>query len=128
MQKCPRRCTDEHAVAHDAGVIDDHLHVAEPGHRGVHDRLRAGHAGDVVAVGQRLGADFCGDGFGGLALDVVDDDIGALGGVGQRVLAAQTRAGAGDDDGTVVADAHDYSLSMIVTLATPPPSHMVCRP
>ena len=60
--------------------------------------------------------------------DVVDDDVRAFGGKGQRVGAPQPARCAGNDDGAVVAEAHAHSLSMIVTLACPPPSHIVCRP
>ena len=47
----------------------------------------------------------------------------------QRVFPAQTAACAGDDDHAVFAKpGHDQTRSNIVTLAWPPPSHMVCRP
>jgi hypothetical protein len=36
--------TEEHAVAQDAGVVDQHVHFAEGGHGGIDDGLRAGHA------------------------------------------------------------------------------------
>jgi hypothetical protein len=55
---------DEHAVAQDAGVVDDRVQVAERLDRGVDEALRALPRGDAVAVRDRLAAH---------ALDLVDD-------------------------------------------------------
>ena len=41
----------EGGPAHDAGVVDQDVETAELPHRGVHQRLRARGAGDVVRVG-----------------------------------------------------------------------------
>ena len=71
------------------------------------------------------------------AAEVVDHDLGALGREGERMGAADAAAGAGDDDDATVADAGcgrrtvaaiAQRRSMMVTLAWPPPSHIVCRP
>ena len=136
---------DEHAVAHEAGVVDDHVEAAEGVERRLHERAGAVPVGDVVAVGDRLAA-------GGA--DLVDD-LAAPGRVEpprpssaaprsltttlapsarerERVGAAEPAPGAGDDHDAAVADPASMprrqSRSMMVTLAWPPPSHIVCRP
>ena len=115
--------------AQDAGVIDQHMHLAERGQRCLDDAAGRFDARDVVAVGQTLTAgrlDFGHHGLGGFAADVIDHDVGALGCEGQRVGAAKAAAGAGNDDGTSVTDTHfalsltlclTYRRSMMVTLA-----------
>lgn len=105
---------DEHAVAQHPGVVHHGMDFAEARHRGVDDFLCRGEAGDVLAAGQSpapgLG-DFVDDGLRGFGADVVDHDVGALGGKCQRIGAAETGAGAGDDDGAIVADSHFQFLS-----------------
>ena len=127
---------NEHAITHDPGVVDYHMQIAERGHRGIDDPLGAVPIGDVLIIGDRpaaSGLDFGHHAIGGAGIaslaaergaDVIDHHIRALGRKSQRIGAAQPARSAGDDDGAVVADTH-YSLSIIVTLACPPPSHMV---
>jgi hypothetical protein len=55
---------DEHAVAQDAGVVDEDVEVTERLDRRVDERLGTVPVGDVVAVGDGLpaeGADLLGD-------------------------------------------------------------------
>ena len=47
---------NRHAVAEDAGVVDQHVEVAERVDRGVDHALGAVPVGDVVAVGDGLAA------------------------------------------------------------------------
>ncbi|MNP49663.1 hypothetical protein D3C76_1438670 [compost metagenome] len=135
------READEHAVTQDAGIVDQHMHLAKRRQRGVDDVLRATQGGDIVVVGDGLAAPrvyLVHHRLGRLAADVVDHDIGALGGERQRIGAAQPATGAGDNHGTAFTDCHGsapvaecwrlQSRSMMLTLAWPPPSHMVCRP
>ncbi|MCY1304617.1 hypothetical protein D9M70_543760 [compost metagenome] len=107
---------DEHAVAADAGVVDQHVHLAEGRDRGIDDALRGSQLRDVVIAGQSAaagGADFRADRLGRLAPDVVDDHVGALGAEGQRIGAAEPAAGAGDDDGASVANTHGALLTAV---------------
>ena len=100
---------DEHAIAEDAGVVDDDVHVAEGPDRGIDDALGGIHPGDVVRVGDRLAtalADLARHGHRGLVADVVDDDIRALGSEGERVDAPEAAAGSGDDYGASVTNTH----------------------
>ena len=99
--------------------------------------------GDVLIVGNGLaarGGDFGHHCIGGAGIaplaaercaDIVDHDICAFCGKSQRIGTPQTARRASDDDcpplANAFADTH-YSLSIIVTLACPPPSHMVCSP
>ena len=86
-----------------------HLNITEACHRRFDNLLRRIHVRDVVGIGHRLPAlfgDLGADRLGCLALDVVDNDVRAFGGEGQRVLAPEPGAGAGDDDSASVADTH----------------------
>jgi hypothetical protein len=99
----------EHAVAQDAGIVDQDVEPAEGFDRMVDQVLGAGPVADVVAVGDRLAArraDFRhhlvgGRGVGAAAVDacaeIVDHDLGAVRGQHQRMLAPQSPAGAGHD-------------------------------
>ncbi|MCY1432555.1 hypothetical protein D9M71_485570 [compost metagenome] len=74
-----------------------------------HDLAGCGVVGDVAVVGDGFSAsrtDFCDHGFGGRQVDVIDQYLGAFGGEGQGIGPAQPAAGAGDDDGAVLADWH----------------------
>ena len=134
-----QRGRNEHPVAHDPGIVDHHVEVTEGFQRGIDDPLGRVPVGDVLVVGDRLapgGADFLYHGIGGRGVapfavqrgaDVVDHHVGPFRAKGQGIGPAQAAGGAGDDDGASFADTH-YSLSIIVTLAWPPPSHMVCSP
>ena len=100
---------DKHAVAKDAGVVDQHMHFAKRRQRSVDDVLRRGEGGDVIGIGDGLPARLAYFGhhlFCGFATNVVDHHIGALGGERQRVGAAQTAARAGNDDGTSCTNCH----------------------
>ena len=100
---------DEHAVAQDAGVVDEDVEVAERLDRRVDEALGALPVGDVVAVGDGLAAERLdlGDDLVGRAVvgagavvgaaAVVDDDLGPFGGEQQGVLAAEAAPGPGDD-------------------------------
>src|SRR6185437_3617755 len=82
----------EHAVAEDAGVVDQAVDLAVGVDGGVEQGLGTGHRPDVVRPGHRLPAgrhDLVDDGLGdgrvgpravGLAADVVHDHPAALGG------------------------------------------------
>lgn len=107
----------EHAVTQHAGVVDDDLHIAKGSQRGLQNRLRTGHGGDVTGVGQRLAAgspDFLGHGLGGFGADVVDHHICTFLREGQRIGAAQATACTGDDDGSLVANTHLFPLLLAV--------------
>ncbi|MNR30692.1 hypothetical protein D3C85_1481590 [compost metagenome] len=99
----------EHAVAADAGVVDHHVQVAEGFDGLAHDQPRRVIAGDVVAVGHgtaALAEDFTDHGQRRFAVDVVDHHFRAFGGESQRVGAAQTTAGTGDDHHAVFTGFH----------------------
>ena len=118
----------EHAVAQDAGVVDERVEPAERVDRALDHAARAGEVGDVLAVGDGFAAhrlDLLDDFHRGaerpavavhVAAEVVDDDLGALGGVGQRVLAADAPSRSGDDDDAAVADTHDLLVTSISEL------------
>ena len=98
---------EEHAVAQDAGVVDDAVDAAEVVDRRLDDGIGAHPGGDAVGVGHRLaalGADFVHyllrrtrvlafAAYGGA--DVVHHHLGALGRHQQRELPADAAAGAG---------------------------------
>ncbi|MNM79510.1 hypothetical protein D3C81_914430 [compost metagenome] len=98
-------------VAQDAGVVHHHVDAAEGIHRAAHDLLAIGHrvvVGHCHAAGL---ADFRhhavgGGGAGALAMgaatEVVDHHLGAVPGEQQRMGAAETAAGSGDDHDLVV--------------------------
>ena len=50
------RHVDQHPVAQDAGVVDQHVEIAEGLDRGVDEPLAALPVADVVGVGHRLAA------------------------------------------------------------------------
>ena len=98
----------EHAVAEDAGVVDEHVEPPEGVDRGADQRLAAGPAGDVVVRRDRLaaaGADLRGRLLGDVA-EIVDDDLGALGREEPGVLAPEAAAGARDDRDPAVECPH----------------------
>ncbi len=134
--------SNEHPVPQEASVVDDHVETAEVVDRRLDELARAGEVGYIGAVRDGFAAgltDLVHDLAGGtgraaaaveLRAEVVDDDLGALPsklqGMGAANAAARARH---DDDASFTDPAHDrYSLSMIVTFAWPPPSHMVCSP
>jgi hypothetical protein len=78
-------------------------------HGRVDDAPRAGDAGDLVAVGDRAAAVEAASGVG-------DDDVAVLRLSQMPMVSVSFRA------------PERYSRSMMVTLACPPPSHMVCNP
>ncbi len=92
--------------------------------RGIDDALGRIPVGNVLVIGDRLAAGgddlrHHGIGSAGVAAfagqrgaDIVDDDVGAFGGKGQRIGAAQPAGGAGDDDGAVVTNAHSLSQGL----------------
>ena len=115
----------EHAVAQDAGVVDQHVEVAEGLDRGVDQALRALPRRDVVAVGDGLAAHArdlldhllgraeIAAGAVDVAAEVVDDDLGALAGQAQRVLPPDAPARAGHDGHPSITESHvrSYPLS-----------------
>ena len=88
--------------------------------------------GDVVAVDDRLAAQRhdLGDDFAGRAVvragtvvgaaEVVDDDLGALGGEQQRVLATDAAPGSGDDRDASLECSHEPGT--VVAMRGPPAS------
>ena len=87
---------EEEAVAHDAGVVHDAIDAAERIDRCLHDPGRAVGFSDAVGAGDGLAAgrlDFRDDLLGRARLavlpgtHVVDDDLGAIGGEGEREIA-----------------------------------------
>ena len=101
------RHVDEHAVAEDAGVVHEDVELAELADRERHQRLRPLPTRGVVDAGDRAaaaGADLGRDLLGRAGVvarsvvrhaGIVDDDRHALLGQQQRVLTAETAAGAG---------------------------------
>ena len=100
---------EDHPVAQDAGVVDEHVEAAEQVDRLLHQRLGAverrhvGVVGDRHAAGRgdlvdhRLGRPGVAAGAVARAAEVVHQHVGAVRGEQQRVLAADAPAGAGDD-------------------------------
>ena len=129
----------EHPVADDAGIVDDDMQVAKGIQCCIDDPLRAIPIGDVFIIRDRLAARrldlfhhrICGRCVTAFALkrsaDIIDDDICTFRAKGKRIGPAQSACGAGDDHRSSFTNTH-YSLSIIVTLACPPPSHIVCSP
>ena len=99
----------EHAVAQDAGVVDEDVEAPEGVDRRVDEVLGALPVGDVVGVGDRLAARCLDLGddvvrralIGASALvraaAVVDHDLGALGSEEQGMFAPEPTSGSGDD-------------------------------
>ena len=111
---------DDDAVAEDAGVVHEHVEVAERVDGLLDEPASAVPVGDVLPVDDRLaahGADVVDRLLGGrgvgaatllVAAEVVDDDLGALAREEERVLPTEPPAGAGDDgDPTVQCTHHD---------------------
>ncbi len=100
---------DENAVPQDAGVVDEDVEIAEGFDGGVDEPLAALPVAHVIGIGQSLAAhllDLVDDLLRRAAVvtrpvdgaaEVVHDDLGALAGKEQRVLAADAATGAGDD-------------------------------
>jgi hypothetical protein len=100
---------DQHAVAENAGVVHQHVERAVGVDRLVDQSLRAPEIGDVVGVHHRLATtllnrahDFLRGGLVGAdavvaGAEIIDHDLGTMGGEGQCVLAADAPPGAGDD-------------------------------
>jgi hypothetical protein len=107
----------DHAVAHEAGVVHDHVEAPEGLDRRRHQGAGAVPVGDVVAVGDRGAAggdDLVHDGLGGGGrrvaaverhADVVHHYLGALAGELEGVTPADAPPGAGHDHDPAVADA-----------------------
>ena len=119
--KVPFRCTrddrvpvllahvEDHAVAQDAGVVDDDVELAEVIDRAIDDALGGLEVGDALEVGDCFAArraDFLDHVFGRRArlpgavevsAEVIDDDLGAVLRQQQRFFASDTAAGAGDN-------------------------------
>ena len=105
----------EHAVAQDAGVVDEDVEAAEGVDGGLHEALGAVPVADVVGVGDGLAAhglhlvDHLLGRAGVVALavhraaEVVDHDLGAVVGEEERVLAADPPPGARDDRDATLA-------------------------
>ena len=105
----------EHAVAQDAGVVDEDVEPAEMRDRRVDHRLGALPAADVLAVGDRLAAglldrgDDLAGGRGVLAravhpgADVVDHHLGAVRRQQQGMLAADAASRTRDDRNPTLA-------------------------
>ena len=100
---------DQHAVAQNAGVVHQHVELAELRDRLLDHLLGTGEVADVVAVGDRLAThllDLVHDLFGrrlvatgavGVAPEVIDDNLGAFRGKQQRMLPADASPGTRDD-------------------------------
>ena len=99
----------EHAVAQDAGIVDDHIQLSVGAHRLVDESLGPVPVADIVAVDDCLAAGFA-DGLDDLVAgrsatagavecrtDVIDDDFGAMGRQRQRVLASKALASPRDN-------------------------------
>jgi hypothetical protein len=111
---------DDHTVAQDAGVVDEHVQIAERIDGLLHHALRTVPIGDVVAVDDGLAThrlDLVDDLHGGtevaalavhVAAEVVDDDLGAFSREQQRVCAAQAARRAGDDRDASVERTHGW--------------------
>jgi len=116
------RHVHEHAVAQDAGVVDQDVEVAERLHGHVDHALGALPVGDVVVVRDRLAAHgldlvhdlLCRRGVVARAVvgaaEVVHHDLCALRGEEQRVLAADAAPCAGDDRDASLQFSHGLPL------------------
>ena len=94
----------EHAIAEDAGVVDEHVETTERGEGGVDQLPPTVPVGDVVVGRDRLPAGVADRGGRLLrhVTQVVHHDLRALLGEEQGVLASQTSSGAGDDGDAVL--------------------------
>ena len=92
-------------------VIDQDVDAAAFGDDRVHHHGDVGRLGDVGHDGEALAAEggrVLGGGVGRGGIDVVDHHMGALAGIGERDIAADAAAAAGDD-GHFVLQAHGIS-------------------
>ena len=80
------RHVEDHAVAQDAGDVDEDVELAEVVERHLDDALARVHLADVLETG---------DGVAALALDLVDDFLGRA---GFTAAAVHVHAGVDDDD------------------------------
>ena len=109
------------------GVAHDAVDLAELVERGLDDVLGTLGLGHAVVVGNRtstgvfdllddvVGHVVSGAGAVTRTTEVVDHDAGAFFGEGQRVLAAQTSTGSGDDDNAILHSGHEDSYLSIVS-------------
>lgn len=86
------RAGDKHAIAHEAGIVDHGMEVAEPVERSAHYTASSLIVGHVLIVGDRFaagGPDFVDNLLGGRIgrsvsvradAEIVDDDLGTLAG------------------------------------------------
>ena len=131
---------DEHAVAEEAGVVHQHVEPSEGLDRRRHEPLRPFPIRDVVAVRHGLSARRA-NGLHdlvrgrapaaatvGLHAEIVHHHLRPLPRELEGVLPPDASPGSGHDGHAPFADAFHPSLSRMVTLACPPPSHIVCRP
>jgi hypothetical protein len=113
---------DQHAIAEDAGVVDEHVDLAEGLDPGRNQLLGPRPVADVVGIGHGVparGGDLVDHllrraGVAARAVhgatEVVDHDAGPLGGQQEGVLAADAAACAGHDGHSSVTDAHGRGL------------------
>ncbi len=99
---------EDHAVAQDAGVVDDDVELAEVVDRAIDDSFGSLEVGDALEVGDRLaagGSDFLDHvlrrgarlpGAVEVTAEVIHDHLGAVLGQQQRLFAPDAAAGAGD--------------------------------
>jgi hypothetical protein len=111
-----QRGGNEHAVAHDPGVVHHHVKIAKRSNRSIDDALGGVPIGDVLVIGDRVAACrldlgnhcVCRAGIAPFAVqrgaDVVDHHVRAFGAESQRIGPAQPARRAGDDDGASVTD------------------------
>ena len=109
---------DQHAVAEDAGVVHEHVQVAEGVDGRLHEPARPLPVGHVVAVGDRFparGPDLRHDLLGrgrvaagpvGAAAEVVDHDLCTLGREQQGVFPPHSASRAGDDGDATFQSTH----------------------
>ena len=130
LERQRARLADDLARGGDARAADDDAQRTEAG-RDVHGRLHLCGVGDIR--GHEGGADPVGLCRAVRTRQVDDDDLGSRRAQGGRGGEAEPGCAAGDECDRA-ADVHQCSLSprqsrsMIVALAMPAPSHMVCRP
>ena len=119
---------EEHAVAHEAGVVDEHVEPAERVDRGLHERPRAAPVGDVARVCHGFAAeraDLVDDllrrsGVAARSIgrdtQVVDDDPRTLTGERERMLPTDPAPRAGHDHNAAFADARHEIATTLPTL------------
>ena len=99
-----QRGGNEHAVAHDPGIVDDHMQVTKCGHGGIDDAFCRVPIGDVLIIGDGLAArrlDFRHHRIGSAGIapfarkrsaDIIDHHIRALSAEGRAHRPAPARA------------------------------------